>query len=86
MNVMMKSARITIGAVAIIFPVFVSNAVARVDYTIQLNQNGDTIVLSAKQVREGKRLFNSLCSECHVGGVTKGNPGVDLTPGALAGR
>jgi len=53
--------------------------------TVPLNDQGDTIVLSLKQVKEGKRLFNYACAQCHAGGVTKTNQNVGLEPEALAG-
>lgn len=52
--------------------------------TVPLNDNGDTTVLSLKQVQEGKRLFNYACAQCHAGGVTKTNQNVGLDPQALA--
>jgi photosystem II cytochrome c550 len=52
--------------------------------TVPLNENGDTVVLSLKQVKEGKRLFNYACAQCHAGGVTKTNQNVGLTPEDLA--
>ncbi|MDZ8109932.1 MAG: photosystem II cytochrome c-550 [Nostoc sp. DedQUE12a] len=52
--------------------------------TVPLNDQGDTIVLSLKQVKEGKRLFAYACAQCHVGGVTKTNQNVGLEPEALA--
>ena len=53
--------------------------------TVPLNDKGDTVVLSLKQVKEGKRLFNYACAQCHAGGVTKTNQNVGLDPVALAG-
>jgi photosystem II cytochrome c550 len=53
--------------------------------TVPLNDKGDTVVLSLKQVKEGKRLFNYACAQCHAGGVTKTNQNVGLEPEALAG-
>jgi len=52
--------------------------------TVPLNAQGDTVVLSLKQVKEGKRLFNFACAQCHAGGVTKTNQNVGLEPEALA--
>lgn len=52
--------------------------------TVPLNDQGDTIVLSLKQVKEGKTLFQYACAQCHVGGVTKTNQNVGLEPEALA--
>ncbi|PAX60115.1 photosystem II cytochrome c-550 [Brunnivagina elsteri] len=53
--------------------------------TVTFNDIGDTTVLSLKQVKEGKRLFQYACAQCHAGGVTKTNQNVGLEPGALAG-
>jgi photosystem II cytochrome c550 len=52
--------------------------------TVPLNADGDTVVLSLKEVKEGKRLFQYACAQCHVGGVTKTNQNVGLEPEALA--
>lgn len=52
--------------------------------TVTSNDSGDTVVLSLKQVQEGKRLFNFACAQCHAGGVTKTNQNVGLDPEALA--
>ena len=52
--------------------------------TVPLNGQGDTTILSLKQVQEGKRLFNYACAQCHAGGVTKTNQNVGLDPEALA--
>lgn len=53
--------------------------------TVPLNDKGDTVVLPLEQVKEGKRLFNYACAQCHAGGVTKTNQNVGLEPEALAG-
>lgn len=52
--------------------------------TVPLNAQGDTTVLSLKQVQEGKRLFNYACAQCHAGGVTKTNQNVGLDPETLS--
>ena len=52
--------------------------------TVPLNNQGNTVVLSLKQVQEGKRLFNYACAQCHAGGVTKTNQNIGLDPEALA--
>ncbi|GAB4323674.1 MAG: photosystem II cytochrome c-550 [Leptolyngbyaceae cyanobacterium] len=52
--------------------------------TVPLNDRGDSITLSLKQVKEGKRLFQYACAQCHVGGVTKTDPNVGLDPEALS--
>ena len=53
--------------------------------TIKLNEQGDTVVLSLEQVARGRKQFNSNCSICHNGGITKTNPTVGLDPESLAG-
>ncbi len=52
--------------------------------TVQLNET-QTAVLTPKQIRDGKRLFNDTCGICHAGGVTKTNQNVGLAPDSLAG-
>jgi photosystem II cytochrome c550 len=52
--------------------------------TVPLNEQGDTVVLSLKQIKEGKRLFNYACAQCHAGGITKTNQNVGLEPESLA--
>ena len=52
--------------------------------TVTLDGSGKTTVLTAEQVKRGKRLFNATCGACHVGGITKTNPNVGLDPEALS--
>ncbi|MEH2378753.1 MAG: photosystem II cytochrome c-550 [Nostoc sp.] len=52
--------------------------------TVPLNNQGDTVVLKLKQIKEGKRLFNYACAQCHAGGVTKTNQNVGLESESLA--
>lgn len=52
--------------------------------TVQKNAAGNTVVLTLEQVEQGKRLFNSVCAQCHNGGVTKTDPNVGLDPESLA--
>lgn len=52
--------------------------------TVPLDASGNTTVLSLQQVKEGKRLFQYACAQCHVGGVTKTDPNVGLDPEALS--
>lgn len=52
--------------------------------TVTLNGDGDTITLTRKQFDDGHKLFDSTCSTCHLGGVTKTNPSLDLAPETLA--
>lgn len=52
--------------------------------TVPLNGAGDTITLTRKQFDDGRKLFDAACATCHVGGVTKTNPSLDLAPETLA--
>jgi len=71
------------------FHLFVGNATAieldEATRTVQLNPQGDTVVISLEQLKKGKRLFNFACAQCHAGGVTKTNQNVGLDPESLAG-
>ncbi|MBL1173916.1 photosystem II cytochrome c-550 [Pantanalinema sp. GBBB05] len=79
---------LVVATVFFTFQMFVSNvAAAELDTatrTVPLNDQGATTVLSLKQVKEGKRLFQYACAQCHVGGVTKTDPNVGLDPEALS--
>ncbi|AKG23916.1 photosystem II cytochrome c-550 [Calothrix sp. 336/3] len=68
---------------------FVVNSASAVELdettrSVKLNDKGDNIVLSLKQVKEGKQLFQFACAQCHAGGVTKTNQNVGLDPETLA--
>ncbi|MCP2730137.1 photosystem II cytochrome c-550 [Limnofasciculus baicalensis] len=52
--------------------------------TVKLNAAGDTVVVSLEQIKEGKRIFNDTCAQCHAQGETKTDPNVDLGGEALA--
>ena len=52
--------------------------------TVAVDGSGKTTVLTPEQVKRGKRLFNSTCGACHVGGISKTNPNVGLDPEALS--
>ncbi len=52
--------------------------------TVPANDQGQTLVLSLQQVKQGKRLFNYACAQCHAGGVTKTDPNIGLDPEALS--
>ena len=51
--------------------------------TVALNGT-KTVTLTPEQAKRGKRLFNSTCSICHTGGITKTNPNVGLDTEALS--
>ncbi|MBW4561095.1 MAG: cytochrome c-550 [Mojavia pulchra JT2-VF2] len=79
---------VVVATVMLTFQLIVGSATAveldAATRTVPLNDQGDTVVLSLKQVKEGKRLFQYACAQCHVGGVTKTNQNVGLEPEALA--
>ena len=52
--------------------------------TVVSDSSGKTVILTPEQVKRGKRLFNSTCGACHVGGISKTNPNVGLDPEALS--
>lgn len=53
--------------------------------TFPLNEQGETTVVSLKELKQGKKLFNYACAQCHALGVTKTNPDVNLSPESLSG-
>ena len=67
-------------------PVYNTYAIELDEYTrtVQLKQDGQTIILTPEQVKRGKRLFNNVCAQCHNGGITKTNPNVGLDPESLS--
>jgi len=71
-----------------VFSFFVTTASAieldEATRTVVSDSSGKTVVLTAEQVKRGKRLFNATCGACHVGGITKTNPNVGLDPEALS--
>jgi photosystem II cytochrome c550 len=79
---------LAVATVFFTFQFFVGNVSAaeldKATRTVPLNDSGDTLVLNLKQVKEGKRLFQYACAQCHVGGVTKTDPNVGLDPESLA--
>lgn len=81
---------LAVATVFFAFQMFVGTAsAAQLDEaarTVPLNEQGDSIVLSLKQVKEGKSLFNYACAQCHLNGGTKTDPnlGLDLETMALA--
>lgn len=79
---------LAVATILLTFGLIVSSAAAvelsEAIRTVPLNDQGDTTVLSLKQVQEGKRLFNYACAQCHAGGVTKTNQNVGLDPETLA--
>lgn len=53
--------------------------------TFPVNEQGETTVVSIKELKQGKKLFNYACAQCHALGVTKTNPDVNLSPESLSG-
>jgi photosystem II cytochrome c550 len=52
--------------------------------TVALNSAGKTTVLTAEQVKRGKRLFGASCGSCHTGVITKTNPNIGLDTDGLS--
>ena len=52
--------------------------------TVTLDTKGNSVVLTAEQVKRGKRLFGASCGSCHTGGITKTNPNIGLDPEGLS--
>ena len=52
--------------------------------TVELDGSGKTSILTAEQVKRGKRLFNNSCAQCHNGGITKTNPNIGLDTDSLS--
>jgi photosystem II cytochrome c550 len=52
--------------------------------TVVVDGSGKTTVLTPEQVKRGKRLFNTTCGACHVGGISKTNPNIGLDSEALS--
>ncbi|NJK59688.1 MAG: cytochrome c-550 [Oscillatoriales cyanobacterium SM2_1_8] len=51
---------------------------------VLVNEQGDTLTLTRKDLTKGQRLFNDICAHCHAGGVTYTNPNVGLDTETLA--
>jgi photosystem II cytochrome c550 len=75
-------------AILCLFNIFNANVLAidldEATRTITVDGSGKTAVLTPEQVKRGKRLFNTTCGACHVGGITKTNPNIGLDPEALS--
>ena len=52
--------------------------------TVALDSSGKSTVLTAEQVKRGKRWLGASCGSCHTGGITKTNPNIGLDPEALS--
>jgi photosystem II cytochrome c550 len=79
---------LVVATVFFAFQIFIDSASALglsdSDRTVALNEQGDTVTLTLKQAKEGKRLFGSVCAQCHPDGNTKTNPNVRLGLNDLA--
>ena len=53
--------------------------------TVLLNESGETITLSQKQLLKGQRLFADVCAQCHPKGITKTNQNINLRLDVLSG-
>jgi photosystem II cytochrome c550 len=79
---------LVVATVFFAFQIFIDSASALElsdsDRTVALNEQGDTVTLTLKQAKEGKRIFGSVCAQCHPDGNTKTNPNVRLGLNDLA--
>ncbi len=79
---------LAVATVVLTFQMFVSNAnaveLSKKVRTIPLNDQGEKITLSLQQVKQGKKLFNAVCAQCHAGGTTKTDFNIGLDPETLA--
>lgn len=79
---------LAVATVFFAFQAFTSTAAAAelddATRTVALNE-GSTVTLSTQQAKEGQRLFNFACANCHIGGDTKTNPSINLSASSLAG-
>ncbi len=81
---------LAVAIVLLTFVMFVSSVTAleldEATRTVPQNEDGETIVLTEKQLDNGKKQFNYACSSCHGQGMTKTNPniGLDLETLSLA--
>lgn len=83
-----KCILLAVATVFFAFQVFVNSASAiqlsQEVRTLPLNAEGETVVVSEKEVEKGKRLFINVCSQCHLEGITKTDFNVGLDPESLA--
>ncbi|WP_227499989.1 photosystem II cytochrome c-550 [Synechococcus sp. PCC 7335] len=52
--------------------------------TVSLNETGEQVTFSTRQLMQGQRKFNGSCAQCHIDGASKTNPDVDLGLETLA--
>ncbi len=80
---------LAVATVFLTFQMFVNSASAieltEEIRTFPVNEQGETTVVSLKELKQGKELFNYACAQCHALGVTKTNPDVNLSPDSLSG-
>jgi len=81
-----RAIHVVMPTILLISLIFGSSAIALTskELTVPLNAQGDTIVLSSKQVRDGNALFNTACGMCHASGVTKTDANVNLSAKSLS--
>ena len=51
--------------------------------TVPWDETGEEITFSIQQLAQGQRKFNQSCAQCHLDGVSKPNPDVDLSTQTL---
>ncbi len=87
-SLLKKAFLLTLAAFLFVFQISVGTAsAAELDAetrTLPLNDKGETVTLTQKQVIKGSRLFSATCGQCHLKGMTKTDPNVGLDSEALA--
>lgn len=85
---MLKRYFIALATVFLTFQMFIGSAwaveLSEKVRTVPLNDKGEQVVISLKQLKEGQRIFIDTCSQCHARGMTKTDPNVNLSPETLA--
>ncbi|MEA5468500.1 photosystem II cytochrome c-550 [Spirulina sp. 06S082] len=85
----LKVAAIAFAMLLFSFQIAVDNAQAvnvdEVYRTVTLNSEGETVVITNKQLDNGRKIFNDTCSQCHMAGRTKTNPNITLKSEDLEG-
>lgn len=75
---------LAVATVFFAFQVFVNTASAleipEAARTLPLNAEGETVVVTVKDYKQGKKQFTNVCSQCHLEGITKTdfNVGLDM--------
>ncbi|WP_080806392.1 photosystem II cytochrome c-550 [Halomicronema hongdechloris] len=78
-----------VGLLSVLGLLFVGGSVLAVEIsesarTVPLDETGNMITLTEQQYVNGQNEFRKTCASCHVDGITKTNPDINLGSEALA--